>query len=159
MIESKNLLPKIYSTSHDFLLFEALIDVAFNSIDAKIPALKALHSPENCFQENLSSLAKCFDLETTDRQLLKQYRLMVKSKGTQKSIEAAIFFCGAKRISKPEISSKVDEFRITYKAIYDQFDQKLFKTLMSRLLPVNCQIQVLPVEELEEIASSTLALS
>ena len=157
MIESRNLLPKIYSTSHDFLLFEALMDVAFNSIDAKIPALKALHSPESCFQENLSSLAKCFNLETTDRQLLKQYRLMVKSKGTRKSIEAAIFFCGAKEISEPEIDSRINEFKITYNAVYDQFDQKLFKTLMSRLLPANCQIQILPTGKIVG-ATSTLAL-
>lgn len=143
MIKTSEFVPQIYNTSFDFTLFEAIIDLLCNGIDSRIPSLKGLHSPEQCFNENLGNLAAQFNLNTQNRELLSKYRLMVKNKGTEKAIEAALHYCGAEAIvGEPTKVASGDNYFITYKVSFKSFDYDLFDTLMKRLAPFNVQVSV-----------------
>lgn len=157
MIRSKDLIPEVYNTSLDFKVFEAVLDILFSDADIKCSKLQGLHSPRQCFDENLGKLSELFDLLTSDRQLLKNYRLMLKSKGTQPSIEAALQFCGAKIVKNlpnatqnPTISSSGDKILCTYYVIFKNFDAKLFFKLRKMLFPANMQFRLLPISSLDE---------
>lgn len=157
MIRSKDLIPEVYNTSLDFKVFEAVLDILFSDADIKCSKLQGLHSPRQCFDENLGKLSELFDLLTSDRQLLKNYRLMLKSKGTQPSIEAALQFCGAKIVKNlpnttqnPTISSLGDKILCTYYVIFKNFDAKLFFKLRKMLFPANMQFRLLPISSLDE---------
>lgn len=157
MIRSKDLIPEVYNTSLDFKVFEAVLDILFSDADIKCSKLQGLHSPRQCFDENLGKLSELFDLLTSDRQLLKNYRLMLKSKGTQPSIEAALQFCGAKIVKNlpndtqnPTIISLGDKILCTYYVIFKNFDAKLFFKLRKMLFPANMQFRLLPISSLDE---------
>lgn len=162
MIRSKDLIPEVYNTSLDFKVFEAVLDILFSDADIKCSKLQGLHSPRQCFDENLGKLSELFDLLTSDRQLLKNYRLMLKSKGTQPSIEAALQFCGAKiiknlpndmqnpTISSLDDSSLGDKILCTYYVIFKNFNAKLFFKLRKMLFPANMQFRLLPISSLDE---------
>ena len=157
MIRSKDLIPEIYNTSLDFKVFEAVLDILFSDADIKCSKLQGLHSPRQCFDENLGKLSELFDLLTSDRQLLKNYRLMLKSKGTQPSVEAALQFCGANiiknlpnAVQNPTISDLGDKILCTYYVIFKNFDAKLFFKLRKMLFPANMQFRLLPISSLDE---------
>lgn len=153
MIRSKDLVPEIYNTSLDFKVFEAILDTLFSEADVNCARLQGLHSPRQCFDENLGKLSGLFDILTSDRQLLKNYRLMLKSKGTQPAIEAALQFCGVK-IDKqlqeegrnPEIKDTKLGTTCTYYVTFKDFDSKLFSKLRQMLLPANIQLCLLPAD-------------
>lgn len=147
MIKTKDLVPEIYNTSHDFKVFEALLDAVFNKSDVEAKSLKNLHTPDRCLQENLYLLASLFDLPTADRTLLKYYRLLRKSKGTQNSVESAIEACGATIKSKPYIAATNANCQITYTVEFNNFDVRLFDILRRRLVEFNCQLQLIPTDE------------
>lgn len=157
MIRSKDLIPEVYNTSLDFKVFEAVLDILFSDADIKCSRLQGLHSPRQCFDENLGKLSELFDLLTSDRQLLKNYRLMLKSKGTQPAIEAALQFCGARlaknlpeTIQNPTLSISNDKVLCTYYVIFKNFDAKLFFKLRKMLFPANMQFCLLPISSLDE---------
>lgn len=146
MIRIKELIPEIYNTSHDFKIFEALLEAVFNKSDTQKNVLFGLHSPERCFDENLGKLANLFDLPTSDRSLLKYYRLMRKSKGTKQAVEATIEACGATVEGDPVISYDSSSFRcqVVYEVNFGTFNIRLFDILRRRLIEFGCQLQLRP---------------
>lgn len=153
MIRSKDLVPEIYNTSLDFKVFEAILDTLFSEANVNCARLQGLHSPRQCFDENLGKLSGLFDLLTSDRQLLKNYRLMLKSKGTQPAIEAALQFCGAfpeenlqNNKPNPEIKDTDKGIICTYFVAFKNFDSKLFFKLRRMLIPANIQLCLLPTD-------------
>ena len=78
---------------------------------------------------------------------------MLKSKGTQAAIEAALQFCGVK-INKqlqeegrnPEIKDTKLGTTCTYYVTFKDFDSKLFSKLRQMLLPANIQLCLLPAD-------------
>ena len=143
MIKTANIIPQIYNTSFDFTLFEAVIDLICNGIDSRIPSLKGLHSPEQCFNENLGNLAAQFNLNSQDRDLLSKYRLMVKNKGTEKAVEAAIRHCGGEIVGTPTKEETSDgQYLVSYQLAFESFDHDLFDTLLRRVAPFNMQVSI-----------------
>lgn len=145
MIKTKDLVPEIYNTSHDYKIFEALLDAVFNKSDVNSKSLQNLHNPGKCLQENLYRLAAFFDLPTADRVLLRYYRLLRKSKGTRGAVESAIEACGATIKSEPDIVNPTNtNCQITYAVEFNNFDVRLFDVLRRRLIEFNCQLRLIP---------------
>lgn len=148
MIKSSELVPSIYSEkSFDFHLFTALIDLVFNSVDSDISAIKGLHSPKYCFDENLGRLSRFINLDTADRVLLSRYRLMNKSKGTLQTLMSIIEFCGgviAVEDSLPKIEINDTSAIITLSNSETKvFNDQLFMTLLRRMFPFYGQVKVI----------------
>lgn len=138
MIKSEDLIPEIYNTSYDFSIFKAAIDLVFNAAEFRISSLIGLHSPENCFNELLPHLATLVNLKSsTDRQLLKQFMLMKKSKGTEPTFRGILIACGANG-EKIEINKNFK----TVKIVCDSFNSKLFKELIGKLAPFNFNLSL-----------------
>lgn len=158
MIRTKNIIPQIYNTSHDFQLFEAILDALFSEADISCAKLQGLHSPRQCFEENLGKLSRNLGIETSDRELLKKYRLMLKNKGTTEAVEAAILYCGAELVLAKDnlngygsvyyrdLSWKSDKDNPNFNIItyyiksFKNFNKQLFEKLRKMILPFNVQI-------------------
>jgi len=158
MIRTKNIIPQIYNTSHDFQLFEAILDTLFSEADIGCAKLQGLHSPRQCFEENLGKLSRNLGIETSDRELLKKYRLMLKNKGTMEAVEAAILYCGAeliladkdhngygsiyyRNLSWKQENPNPEVNIITYYASsFKNFNKQLFEKLRKMILPFNVRI-------------------
>ena len=148
MIKSSELVPRVYSEkSFDFHLFTALLDLIFNSVDSDISAIKGLHSPKDCFNENLGRLSRFINLDTADRVLLSRYRLMNKSKGTQQTLMSIIEFCGGVIVKNGDSDKfTINENSITVilsKSETKTFNDKLFMTLLRRMFPIYGQVKVI----------------
>lgn len=159
MIITKKLVPQIYNTSYDFTLFEAAFDMAFNSVDNRIGSVRGLHSPVNCFEENLQKLASLFNLPEAERNLIKNFKNLIKIKGTRPAIEESLFLCGIDRI----VSYKISEHNISeqekptqyfttieYLVNFSSFKDTLFTFLMEKLAPANCQIKVSLIDRITQ---------
>ena len=163
MIDSAKIVPEIYNTSLDFKIFEAILDCIYSEADLMCANLKGLHSPRQCFSENLEKLSKLTNIKTTNRQLIKVYNLMLKSKGTLEAVEAAMLYSGIEltkleSIPKNELSRYKREIiprtdsennyagvTICYEGKFtSNFNSELFQKLRSTLIPFNCQLQILP---------------
>lgn len=158
MIRTKNIIPQIYNTSHDFQLFEAILDTLFSEANIGCAKLQGLHSPRQCFEENLGKLSRNLGIETSDRELLKKYRLMLKNKGTMGAVEAAILYCGAELILADkdhngygsvyyrdlswEQENPNPEVNIItyYVSSFKNFNKQLFEKLRKMILPFNVRI-------------------
>ncbi len=152
MIFTKQLLPEVYSESYDMSIFTGLLDLIYNANDFDCLALKALHSPSFCFDEYLSHLASCFNLRTQNRDLLSKYRHLIKIKGTEKAIRAAILLSGATDVTEvPELlvsdeSTPRVQVAVYYAQLPETYDEDLCQELLRRVAPVNITVLVLPLE-------------
>ena len=146
MIRTSTLVPEIYNTSYDFTIFEAVMDIVFNAADSKIWAVQGLHSPRDCFEENLSGLASLFNLESTNRLLLEKFRMMLRGRGSKDAIQSALVCCGATDFK--QVPS--DDGNVVYNIVGESFAFDLFDSLMEKLLPADIVIQVNRMESLTE---------
>lgn len=163
MINSAKVVPEIYNTSLDFKIFEAILDCIYSEADLMCANLKGLHSPRQCFSENLEKLSKLTNIKTTNRQLMKVYNLMLKSKGTLEAVEAAMLYSGVeltklesipenglsiyRRFVRPRKNQNNEYLGVTiyYEGKFtSNFNSELFQKLRSTLIPFNCQLQILP---------------
>lgn len=89
IIQSKKLIPEIYSQSYDFSIFTGLLDMLYTARELDVLRAKNAHSPENCFEEDLTHLASLLNLPYgAKRELISDYRSLVKQKGTRDAIVA-----------------------------------------------------------------------
>lgn len=136
MIKASELIPEIYNTSYDFSIFEALIDLAFNSAEFRVDSLFGLHSPEKCFNRMLPHLATLVNLESsTDRQLLKQFMIMKKSKGTTPVFYGILRACGAEDF-------KVFPEEKLVRVVSSSFNSNLYKELVGKLAPFSFDLSL-----------------
>lgn len=149
MIKCNELVPKVYSEkSFDFHLFTALLDLIFNSVDSDILAIRGLHSPKDCFDENLGRLSRFINIDTSDRKLLSKYRLMNKSKGSLSTLKSIIESCGGIISLNQDGSQKITESNSTILIILSSeetksFNDKLFTVLIRRMFPFYGQVKVI----------------
>lgn len=152
MIQTKKVLPEVYSQSFDMSVFTGLLDLVYTA--RELPALRAkvLHNPIQCFEEDLPRLASLFDLPATaTRQLISNYRLMVKHKGTALAIKALAAFAAAidptselvKLVSQSESGITLWTAYLDFTAI----DADLLEKLFYKLAPVRTFIQVKHIKE------------
>ena len=184
MVQSKKLIPEIYSQSYDLSIFTGLLDLIYTGREVDVLRLKNAHSPNRAFKEDLRHLSSFFNLSTDNRDLLANYRFVIKQKGTLIAIKAAIEFAinaemldsGVKvdltlPTSKKQTSdrgeyteSQEDYLKrrnfpvITAYADFAQIDIELLEELLRRVLPVTAFIQVRPLSErpAEDIELSSL---
>ena len=144
MIRSKDLIPQIYNTSLDFTLFEAILDTIYSEAFIGCDKLKGLHSPRQCFTEDLYKLSNLFELSSSNRQLLKVYRLMLKSKGSEEACLSAIKYCGVElnAIQPHPLGYTFEEGTLTfYTKSLKNFNSKLFDILKKTVFPVGLQVK------------------
>ena len=170
IIKSKERIPAVYSESYDMSIFTGLLDLLYTGRQLNDLRAKVAHSPQHCFNEDLAHLASLlgFGQEAT-RDVLQHYRTLVKNKGTEPTIMAAISFaynCVWEGKQQPQIAS----FDISGRPVIVSLDQPglylstdgtvttayvdmkeerptLFLTLLRRLAPVGHFIQVRPLAE------------
>lgn len=153
MIETKKLLPAVYSDSFDFSIFTGILDVVYNGRDFDLSLIKGLHAPSYVAEENLPALSRCFNLPPASRELLKAYRHLIKIKGTIPAIEAAIQLAGA--VPVPVLVSGessmswgpfydiVDQTtRVTYFVNSENLKRQLLTELLQRIVPVTADVLV-----------------
>jgi uncharacterized repeat protein (TIGR02543 family) len=138
IIKTKDSVPQIYSDSYDMLLFFALLDGLQASSFLDISRVRGQHSPINCFEEDLKGLATCFDIPTLNRELLLNYRLITKYKGTEKAILAAFYFSGARNTVIYTLNGA-----IYVVADLTSLDTVLLNVLLDRWLPINVVLNIL----------------
>ncbi|MCM1323002.1 MAG: hypothetical protein NC218_02350 [Acetobacter sp.] len=93
MVQSKKLVPEIYSQSFDFSIFTAVLDLVYTARELDILRIGNAHLPTKCFQEDVPHLSSNFGLtEKATRELLAEYRMLVKQKGSQNVIAALAQF-------------------------------------------------------------------
>lgn len=144
MIRSKDLIPQIYNTSLDFTLFEAILDTIYSEAFIGCDKLQGLHSPRQCFTENLYKLSNLFELSSSNRQLLKVYRLMLKSKGSEEACLAAIKYCGIDLNLNDEhpLGYYFENGTLTFytKSLKD-FNSSLFDIFKRTIFPIGIQVK------------------
>lgn len=151
MIQTKKVLPEVYSQSFDMSVFTGLLDLVYTA--RELPALRAkvLHNPIQCFEEDLPRLASLFNLPATaTRQLISNYRLMVKHKGTALAIKALIAFAAAIDPTNELVELVSDGDNRSLWIAYLDFtaiDADLLEKLFYKLAPVRTFIQVKHIKE------------
>ena len=93
MIQTKKLIPAVYSQSYDFSIFTAVLDLVYTARELDILRARNSHLPTKCFEEDISRLSSLFGLgDLATRDLLAEYRLLVKQKGTTDVVSALAQF-------------------------------------------------------------------
>ncbi len=104
MIKLKKLIPEVYSQSFDMSIFLAVLDLVYTARELDILRARNSHLPTKCFEEDLPRLSSLFGLgDKATRDLLSEYRLLVKQKGTRDVVFAIAQFVTEKVVS-PELS-------------------------------------------------------
>ena len=181
MVQSKKLIPEIYSQSYDLSIFTGLLDLIYTGREVDVLRLKNAHSPNRVFKEDLRHLGSFFNLSTDNRDLLANYRFIIKEKGTLTAVKAVIEFAiNAEMLEdgvgidlslpKARLSADATEEDksayeanrkfpvITAYADFTQVDTGLLEELLRRVLPITTFIQVRPLSErpAEDIELSSL---
>lgn len=159
MIRAKDLIPQIYSESFDMSIFLGLIDLIYNARDAKIEILKNSHFPASCIESKLKNLAKIFNIDTSNRDIIANYKLLVKQKGTLSTIQSLALLCGAIPIPKSGTDSTwiykiyppegVYTYKILINADISSMNLELFYSLLENLAPADTIISVTPIKYTE----------
>lgn len=149
MQDSKNLIPEIYSTSYDMSIFTGLINLVFGAREPDLITLSSIHSSNDCRSDLVERLATLFNLKTANRELIANYRLLIKNKGTEQSIKDLALLCGAKSILEDSnnLSLRKEEgSQNTFLLETDvsEMDSELFYNLLKRISPVNITIKIVP---------------
>lgn len=93
IVQTKKLIPEIYSQSYDMSIFTGLLDLVYTARQLDVLRIKNAHSPQSCFEEDVPSLASLFGLgRISNRDLIENYRLLVKQKGTRDVVLALAQF-------------------------------------------------------------------
>lgn len=157
MIRAKDLIPQIYSESFDMSIFLGLIDLIYNSRETRIEILKNSHFPAGCIESKLKNLAKTFDIDTSNRDIIANYKLLSKQKGTLSTIQSLALLCGAVPIplnnTNPTWIYKIypetedtQTYKIIINASTDAMNLELFYSLLKNLAPVDTIISVTPIK-------------
>lgn len=155
MIQTKKVLPEVYSESFDMSIFTGLLDLIYTARELNASRAKVLHNPIQCFEEDVPRLASLFNLSTTaTRQLLSNYRLMVKYKGTPLAIKALASFAAAidptedyvKIVKSFDTATKYS--KVTAYLDFSTMDGKLLEQLIYKLAPVRTFVQVRHIGEI-----------
>ena len=152
MIQTKKLLPEVYSESFDMSIFTGLLDLVYTARELNATRAKALHNPVTCFEEELPRLATLFDLTpTATRGLLSNYRLMVKHKGSKLAIKALVAFSALldpqKELVKIVTSYENNFSLITAYLDFTILDAQLAERLIYKLAPVGAFVQIKSLAE------------
>lgn len=175
MVQSKKLIPQVYSNSYDFSIFTALIDLIYTSREVDILRIKNAHRPQHAFKEDLVHLASLFGLGiVADRDLIQMYRTLVKNKGTKPAVKAAVAY--ATNVRPTESNVTVYKNRITiytdgttsetvsstdaetktiagYHTVltafsdFEEADSTLLELLIRKIAPANTTLVVRPLSE------------
>lgn len=146
MIQTKKLIPKIYSNSYDMSIFTGLLDLLYNSREVNIQLLKGAHSPSYCAEGALLGLSSLFNLNTDNRELIAKYRELIKVKGTVGAIEATALLCGAGSVSSIDMVTSGEVVSIEIGADLSSMDCELFYEMMRRLSPFSTIIKLEPAD-------------
>lgn len=153
MIQAKKVLPEVYSESFDMSIFTGLLDLIYTARELNASRAKVAHNPVQCFEEDLPRLASLFNLSTTaTRQLLSNYRLMVKYKGTILAVKALAAFAAAIDPTEDYVKIIKDSTntysKVTAYLDFSAMDGKLLEQLIYRLAPVRTFVQVRHIGEI-----------
>lgn len=154
MISTKKTLPEVYSESFDMSVFTGLLDLLYGARELDQLRAKNIHSPSQCFTEDLSRLASLFNLSSSaTRQLISNYRLLVKKKGSALAIKSlALFAAGLEPLSESVILQSTyispKGAHIVAYVNFTETDATLLEQLIYRLAPVGVFVSVRPMSEL-----------
>ena len=187
MVQSKKLIPQVYSNSYDFSIFTALIDLIYTSREVDILRIKNAHRPQHVFKEDLVHLASLFGLGVVaDRDLIQMYRTLIKNKGTRPAVKAAVAY--ATNVKPTEENVTIYKNRITlytdgttsetvssteaaaktvagYHTVltafsdFEEVDSTLLELLIRRIAPANTTLVVRPRSEESLYESGKLTVS
>ena len=154
MIQAKKTLPEIYSQSFDMSIFTGLLDLLYGARELDQMRARVCHSALNCFEEDLPRLASLFNLPVTSpRQLLDNYRLLVKRKGTALAIKSSVTFSTGLELTEGAVDIERDGNKFTAYADFTKLSAALLETLLHRLAPVGAFIQLRPLSEKPPVSS------
>lgn len=156
MIKSKKLIPEVYSQSYDMFIFTALLDLVYTSRELDILRMQGSHLPSKCFEEDLMSLASLFGLgATVNRELIANYRKLVKHKGTSLAVEALVCLAANLPLTKNSVILTMEGSDITTYADFSTINLELLELLLRKLAPATTFIRILPIEEYSKTTQAT----
>ena len=154
MIQTKKLIPEIYSQSYDLSIFTGLLDLVYTARELDLVRMKNLFLAKSCFDEDLQHLGAQFGLSgITDRNTLSLYRQLVKEKGTLEAVKSIALLETFSDLRKDKCILAIDrsnESKQTVMTAYVDFtelDVNIFETLLKKLAPVGTIILVRPLTE------------
>lgn len=146
MIDVKKRLPQVYSQSYDMSVFTGLLNLIYNAREVDNLRAKVSHCPLHCFEEDIPRLASLLGLPATaTRDILSTYRRLVKIKGSSTAVKKAVLspsrFTLANLGTVPQADKQ--DFVFVLPDLED-YNWDLLFSLLHRLAPVNCMVQVEP---------------
>lgn len=167
IIQTKKLIPEIYAQSYDMSVFTGLLDLVYTARQLDVLRIKNAHLPQRCFDEDVASLASLFGLGiTSNRDLIENYRLLVRQKGTRETVLALVQLAGGfgaqqldaeLRIIRQDFYSDTSSKSIVGTHVtlevylpLDSMDYELLDLLIRRLAPVGACVVVKDIKELQE---------
>lgn len=155
MVQTKKLIPEVYSQSFDMSVFTGILDLVYTARELDSQRAKVCHSPFDCFQEDLQRLVTLFNLPlSSSRQLISDYRHLIKNKGTSVALQAAVAFSAALTPQESlvqvvkTIDSETHTILLTAYVDFQNLDDSLLEFLIYKIAPVGVAVQVKPLQEM-----------
>lgn len=161
MIKTRERVPEIYTTSADMLVFLGLLDILANSRRVDIERMRNHHNGKNCFEEDIKALSSLFNLNTSKREAIYNYKQIMKYKGTIKSVEDVLVVSGCNKgsfevsyirakketdpVDAPFLDIPVVSISVEQSA---NIDYELMLALLGKVIPSSVSIDLIIVEKL-----------